>query len=362
MARVSRRNIPGRDAHQPPRSHAHASSVPARASRRRDRRRPGRARRRRAPPRARARAARLRGRRAVGASVREWAHVRRLLAVAVRRRSGRRRRCWSRPAGPRRIPTATRPGSELVERYSSPWPRMPEHRPRPAPRPARGRRRPRRASTSSRTRAARRRRSARRHRRDGVERRTGPSGHRRLRHLDATPIRSAPAACRPIGERAPAERIAYGIPDVLGADRDRYAGRRVLVRRQRALGLQRAPRPRRAARLRARHRGRVGDPRRGARPQVRRRRRRPAAGARRARRGGRGAGRGRPVELVGRLPDARDDRRADGVAGRRRRRARRSPADEIDRRDRLPARPRDARASCGSSWTTASRRPARWRR
>jgi hypothetical protein len=32
-----------------------------------------------------------------------------------------------------------------------------------------------------------------------------------------------------VGERAHAERIAYGIPDVLGTDRDRYAGRRVLV-------------------------------------------------------------------------------------------------------------------------------------
>ena len=31
------------------------------------------------------------------------------------------------------------------------------------------------------------------------------------------------------GERAAADRIAYGIPDVLGAERDRYAGRRVLV-------------------------------------------------------------------------------------------------------------------------------------
>lgn len=31
------------------------------------------------------------------------------------------------------------------------------------------------------------------------------------------------------GERVAAERIAYGIPDVLGAARDRYAGRRVLV-------------------------------------------------------------------------------------------------------------------------------------
>ena len=31
------------------------------------------------------------------------------------------------------------------------------------------------------------------------------------------------------GERAAADRIAYGIPDVLGRDRADYAGRRVLV-------------------------------------------------------------------------------------------------------------------------------------
>jgi len=34
---------------------------------------------------------------------------------------------------------------------------------------------------------------------------------------------------RAIGEKAHADRIAYGIPDVLGTSRDRYAGRRVLV-------------------------------------------------------------------------------------------------------------------------------------
>src|SRR5690606_18510972 len=32
-----------------------------------------------------------------------------------------------------------------------------------------------------------------------------------------------------IGERAAGDRIAYGIPDVLGAARQRYAGKRVLV-------------------------------------------------------------------------------------------------------------------------------------
>jgi hypothetical protein len=32
-----------------------------------------------------------------------------------------------------------------------------------------------------------------------------------------------------LGERAAADRIRYGMPDVLGAERARYAGRRVLV-------------------------------------------------------------------------------------------------------------------------------------
>ena len=41
--------------------------------------------------------------------------------------------------------------------------------------------------------------------------------------------RSAPAGCPRRARTALAGRIAYGIPDVLGADRARYAGRRVLV-------------------------------------------------------------------------------------------------------------------------------------
>lgn len=32
-----------------------------------------------------------------------------------------------------------------------------------------------------------------------------------------------------LGERENAARIAYGMPDILGADRTRYAGRKVLV-------------------------------------------------------------------------------------------------------------------------------------
>ena len=89
-----------------------------------------------------------------------------------------------------------------------------------------------------------------------------PRGDRRLRHLDAARTRSAPAACPPRASARTADRIAYGIPDVLGA-RPRPLRRQARAgRRQRALGVQRDPRPRRAARLRAGHRDRLGDPRR----------------------------------------------------------------------------------------------------
>ena len=56
-----------------------------------------------------------------------------------------------------------------------------------------------------------------------------PCGDRRLRDLDATQPARRRRRCPPSGERAHRERIAYRIPDVLGADRDRYAGKRVLV-------------------------------------------------------------------------------------------------------------------------------------
>jgi thioredoxin reductase len=45
----------------------------------------------------------------------------------------------------------------------------------------------------------------------------------------ATPNPLGAAGVAAIGERQQADRIFYGIPDVLGAHRDRYAGRRVLV-------------------------------------------------------------------------------------------------------------------------------------
>src|SRR3712207_994754 len=45
----------------------------------------------------------------------------------------------------------------------------------------------------------------------------------------ATPNPLGTAGVPAIGERQLADRIFYGIPDVLGAHRDRYAGPRVLV-------------------------------------------------------------------------------------------------------------------------------------
>ena len=44
------------------------------------------------------------------------------------------RRCWPPPAGPPPTPTATRPASDLVERYLEPLAALPEIAPRAAPR------------------------------------------------------------------------------------------------------------------------------------------------------------------------------------------------------------------------------------
>ena len=70
-----------------------------------------------------------------------------------------------------------------------------------------------------------------------VLRLTGPQGEEDLLAravIDASGTWSRPnplgaAGIPALGETALAERIAYGIPDVLGSDRHRYAGRRVLV-------------------------------------------------------------------------------------------------------------------------------------
>ena len=163
------------------------------------------------------------------------------------------------------------------------------------------------------------------------------------------------------GERAHADRIAYGIPDVLGRRPRPLRGQARARRRQRPLRLQRDPRPRRAAR--AEPATEIVWAIRGGAPgrKLRRRRGRPAA--RRAARSARPSARlldDGSVELVAGLPDARASRRdgerlvlADGERARRRR---------GHRRDRASGPTSSCCASCGSTSTTASRRRARLRR
>ena len=106
------------------------------------------------------------------------------------------------------------------------------------------------------------------------------------------------------GEAALRERVAYGIPDVLGDARARFAGKRVVVvgsghsAFNAILDLVALRESEPATQIV------WADPRRRSGPQVRWRRSRPAARARRARRGGASAGRGWVRRARGRLPDA----------------------------------------------------------
>ena len=59
--------------------------------------------------------------------------------------------------------------------------------------------------------------------------RTRPRCHRRIGNLDAAESDRRRWAYSVPGEKAAARFISYGIPDVTRAERDRYAGRRVLV-------------------------------------------------------------------------------------------------------------------------------------
>ena len=54
-------------------------------------------------------------------------------------------------------------------------------------------------------------------------------GHRRLRHLDPPRTCSAPTACPPTARPRPPRSSDHALPDVLGADRDRFAGRHTVV-------------------------------------------------------------------------------------------------------------------------------------
>jgi glycine/D-amino acid oxidase-like deaminating enzyme len=163
----------------------------------------------------------------VGASVREWSHVRVFspwsydtdpVATELLAAHG-----WVAPAGGE-YPT----GGELVELYLEPLAAVP----RIAERLHLGAR----VTTVSHARIDKLKDAGRddapfelRVERDGIEE----------RHLARAVIDASGTWTRPnplgsgglpaVGERAHAERIAYGIPDVLGAARSRYAGKRVAV-------------------------------------------------------------------------------------------------------------------------------------
>ena len=291
---------------------------------------------------------------AVGASIREWGHVRvfspwEFNIDPAAARAARRGRLDA--PGRRRLPDRRRDRRALPRAAGEPA----GDRAGAAPRRARDRRD---ASWDRQAQGRRPRGGAVRAGRRGGRRgaalpRLG--GDRRVGDVDAAEPARRGRAARP-------RRARGGRPD-----RVRDPGRarrrpRALRRpagargRQRPLGVQRDPRPRHAARLRARHRDRLGDPRRRARPQVRRRGRRPAAGPRRPRRHRPRARRRRLGRARRRLPDPQlslEDGRvvvADGDA--RSRPTRSSPR---------PASARTCRcwASCGSTSTIASRRRAR---
>ena len=235
----------------------------------------------------------------------------RVLAVGVQPRPGRRG-CWPSRAGTAPDPRRTRPGAEIVERYLEPLAALPAIAPR-AHLGARVVAVTRHGIDKLKDEAARRRRSSWSSTRRGEERRYLASAV-----IDASGTWTRPnplgagGAARAAASAPRAGRISYGIPDVLGARPGALRRPARAGRRQRPLRLQRDPRPRDAARLRAGDRDRVGDPRRRPGPQVRRRRRRPAAGARRARRGGARAGRRRLGRARRRLPDPPACRSSDG--------------------------------------------------
>ena len=164
---------------------------------------------------------------AVGASVREWGHVRVFspweynvdpIAAALLAEAG-----WEAPDA-----TAYPTGSDIVERYLEPLAALPEIAPA--------------LHLGARVLAVTR------HGIDKLKdagREEAPfelvveEGGEERRYLASAVIDASGTWTRPNplgaggvpaqGERAVAGRIAYGIPDVLGADRARYAGRRVLV-------------------------------------------------------------------------------------------------------------------------------------
>ncbi len=166
------------------------------------------------------------------------------------------------------------------------------------------------------------------------------------------------------GERENLDRIAYGIPDVLGRDRDSYAGKRVLVVGGGHSAINVALDLLAPSGDRARHPRDLGAPARPDRPAARRRPERPAPRARRAR------PRGKARDRRRKAPDARAVRgrthRANGGGSARLRRARR-PADLARRRphrgrNRVPPGARNAARAAHQRSIRRSRHRRRSRR
>ena len=115
------------------------------------------------------------------------------------------------------------------------------------------------------------------------------------------------------GERAAGDRIAYGIPDVLGRDRADYAGRQVLVVGGGHSAINVVLDLLRLQEDDAGDAGGLGAAARRHRSAARRRAQRPTAGARRARAGREAGDRGRAARDAGALRGGADrDRTATG--------------------------------------------------
>ena len=271
----------------------------------------------------------------------------------------RPRACSSRRDGTRPIPHAYPTGGELVERYLEPLAtRTALARSHPHLRP---RHRHRRASASTgedqgRTEAP-----------FEVRYRNG-AGDKTIRAdavIDASgtwsrPTRPAAAACPRSARRRCAARIAYGMPDVLGSARSRYAGKRVAVLGAGHSAVGTLIELATLARSAARNADHLADPRRRPGKILRRWCQRQAGRTRRARnpagaagRAGRDPGRDRlPVTHIERDRRAASHRR--GLVVLRARGDRRRD----DRRDRLPPRARLPERAAPRARSCA-RRPAR---
>ena len=149
-----------------------------------------------------------------------------VLAVALHGRSASRSELlesagWQAPPDEEQLPT----GNELVDQYVAPLGRASRDSRRTSASTRGSSRSAARTSTRCAPRAAisSRSRSSSHPARDRSAR-----GDRRQRHVVAAEPGRFERPGRP-GEREHGDRVAYGIPDVLGAARERYAGKRVVV-------------------------------------------------------------------------------------------------------------------------------------